>query len=148
MLDTSAPGQFGTRTFRHQDSSALVFFSLILRTKLPIALNFDFHVIILPVMGVFNWQINSIFYSILFSSLLFSSLLCSALLCYALLCSALLCYALLCSAMLCYAMLCYAILFYSILFYSILFYSILFYSILFIGKYYVETLGYRVNNNL
>ena len=45
MLDTSAPGQFGTRTlrhlcetFRHQDSSALVFFSLILRTKLPIAL--------------------------------------------------------------------------------------------------------------
>jgi hypothetical protein len=50
--DTSAPGQFGTRTlrhlcetfrhlcetFRHQDSSALVFFSLILRTKLPIAL--------------------------------------------------------------------------------------------------------------
>jgi hypothetical protein len=41
MLDTSAPGQFGTRTlrhlretFRHPDNSALVFFSLILRTKL------------------------------------------------------------------------------------------------------------------
>ena len=36
MLDTSAPGQFGTRTLRHPDNSALVFFSLILRTKLSI----------------------------------------------------------------------------------------------------------------
>jgi hypothetical protein len=36
MLDTSAPGQFGTKTVRHPDNSALVFFSLILRTKLPI----------------------------------------------------------------------------------------------------------------
>ena len=48
MLDTSASGQFGTRTlrhlcetFRHQDSSApgqfgTCVFSLILRTKLPI----------------------------------------------------------------------------------------------------------------
>ena len=58
ILYTSAPGQIGTRTLRHlcetfryQDKSApgqfgtskrqsaLVFFSLILRTKLPIALN-------------------------------------------------------------------------------------------------------------
>jgi len=53
ILDTSAPGQIGTRTLRHlcetfryqdksapqKDKSALVFFSLILRTKLPIALN-------------------------------------------------------------------------------------------------------------
>jgi hypothetical protein len=43
MLDTSAPGHFGTcvrhfgtKTVRHPDNSALVFFSLILRTKLPI----------------------------------------------------------------------------------------------------------------
>jgi hypothetical protein len=34
MLDTSAPGQIGTRTIRH-----LCFFSLILRINLPIALN-------------------------------------------------------------------------------------------------------------
>ena len=43
--DSSAPGQFGTctrhfgtKTVRHQDNSALVLFSLNLRTKLPIAL--------------------------------------------------------------------------------------------------------------
>ena len=46
VVNKSAPGHFGTcvrhfgtKTNRHPDNWALVFFSLILRTKLPIALN-------------------------------------------------------------------------------------------------------------
>ena len=65
MLDTSAPGQIGTRTLRHlcetfryQDNSApqldklaLVFFSLILRTKLLIVLNqFQILIMFVPIL--------------------------------------------------------------------------------------------------
>ena len=50
-------------------------FLRFLRFPPPIKLTgCDFHVIILPIMGVFNWLIN-IFYSILFYSILFYSIL-------------------------------------------------------------------------